>query len=203
MQYNYHVPIAGADPAISLTEHSSYTWVSHEDFGTYLPPGDMILGVLEDWLIETVYGDEEFIRAENEAIAKAHALDNGPALQTRPHTQIQETKTMSTMNADLKPNSCTYHLTVGADIGDDNGIFNGGTSTTVEEAIAHEQEEFAYKYHEFYGPYIKDHNGLCVAESNGHCPLSATSTEDPNDRACTCGSGEPWSSCHSGSDYCG
>lgn len=85
VQYNYHVPIAGSAPAISLTEHSSYTWVSPEDFGTYLPPGDMILGVLEDWWVGTVYGDEEFIKTEEEAIAKAHALakayalDNGPA----------------------------------------------------------------------------------------------------------------------------
>ena len=85
VQYNYHTPITDADPAIALTEHSEYAWVSYDDFGTYLPPGDMILGVLEDW-VQDCYNDEEFIRTEEEAIAKAHALakaytlDNGPAL---------------------------------------------------------------------------------------------------------------------------
>lgn len=73
VQYNYHVPLTNTDPPIVLTQHSEYAWVSYDDFGTYLLPRDIILGVLEGW-VQDCYNDEEFIRSEEEAISKAMAL---------------------------------------------------------------------------------------------------------------------------------
>ncbi|WOL31496.1 8-oxo-dGTP diphosphatase [Microcoleus phage My-WqHQDG] len=84
-QYNYHVDLyiryGYENPPITLTEHSEYAWVSCDDFETYLPPGNMILRVLEGWVLEYLDREEE-LRTEREAIAQAcaWARTNKPAL---------------------------------------------------------------------------------------------------------------------------
>lgn len=86
------------------------------------------------------------------------------------------------INSEGKPQcsffeTATYALTVGADIGDDNGIFNGGLFASVEEAIIYEQKEFAYKYHEFYGAFVEVvKTGRVVAASNGYWKQTETDT---------------------------
>jgi hypothetical protein len=71
----------------------------------------------------------------------------------------------------------TYKLVVGADIGDDNGIFDGGIFNSVEEAITYEEKEFAYKYHEFYGAFVEVvETGRMLAASNGYWKQTETDT---------------------------
>lgn len=49
LQHNFDVPLTAGRPPITLTEHSEYAWVGIDTLGEYLPPGDMILGVLLKW----------------------------------------------------------------------------------------------------------------------------------------------------------
>jgi hypothetical protein len=75
-----------------------------------------------------------------------------------------------------------FKLTFGADLGFDNGIYDGGSHATVEEAIKVADDELATA-HQVYGAFVRDCHGKVVAESNGtwgdqipwwHCNLLAT-----------------------------
>jgi hypothetical protein len=71
----------------------------------------------------------------------------------------------------------TYKLIVGADIGNDHGIFDCGEFVSVEKAIAYAQEEFAYKYHELYGASVQVvETGKILAASNGYWKQTETDT---------------------------
>lgn len=58
-----------------------------------------------------------------------------------------------------------YKLTFGADLGTDNGIFNGGSHASVEDAIKVAEDELSIA-HCVYGAFIKNSFGNIVAESN-------------------------------------
>jgi len=67
----------------------------------------------------------------------------------------------------VKQETPVFKLVFGADLGFDNGIYDGGTHATVEEAIVEAESELATA-HQIYGAFVTDlRSGDCVAESNG------------------------------------
>lgn len=59
-----------------------------------------------------------------------------------------------------------FKLVFGADLGFDNGIYDGGSHATVEDAIQLASDELAVA-HQVYGAFVKDSDNNVVAEANG------------------------------------
>lgn len=59
-----------------------------------------------------------------------------------------------------------FKMIFGADLGFDNGVYDGGEYRTLDAAIEAANDELATA-HQVYGAYVTDKEGKIVAESNG------------------------------------